>query len=161
MNTRFKKALLFGGLIAGAAFLIACSGASSSSDGKSMPTIPNPTTAGSAVVQANAKPAPVAADFTLTGKVKSQQCFGSAGCNVEVDPELVYVGKGAQPNSSWEITYNVTGDESGVITNTLTVTFDETGAHGSYEVDTIFASTKARKDVPLTFVITSITSTNG
>lgn len=54
--------------------------------------------------------------FTIDLKTKSRQCFGSAGCNLTVEPNLTYVGIGdIDPDAVYEITYEIRGDESGPV----------------------------------------------
>ncbi|MEU3620710.1 hypothetical protein ABZ725_52055 [Streptomyces sp. NPDC006872] len=59
-------------------------------------------------------------DFTMELRTTSRQCFGSAGCNVTVEPELTYVGvfNGIDPDVVYEITYEIQGDESGPVIQT-------------------------------------------
>lgn len=75
---------------------------------------------------------PVVTDFELTLKITKKECFGSAGCNVGFETLLNYLGTGAEPNSSWDITYDITGAED-PYTNTMTTTFGDDGVHGKYE----------------------------
>lgn len=64
---------------------------------------------------------PSARDFTIGLKIKSKECFGSAGCNVTYEPKLTYKGSTPLPeDSSYEITYRVTGGSDGAQVNTLT-----------------------------------------
>jgi hypothetical protein len=73
-------------------------------------------------------------DFAIELRTKSKQCFGSAGCNLVVEPKLTYNGDTADldPALTYEITYEITGDESGSIletaelTDQTTLTFNET-----------------------------------
>ncbi|MFG3304390.1 hypothetical protein [Streptomyces wuyuanensis] len=58
--------------------------------------------------------------FTIELRTTERQCFGSAGCNVTVEPELTYLGdSGAiDPDAVYEITYEVRGDQSGPVIET-------------------------------------------
>lgn len=58
--------------------------------------------------------------FTIDLRTTERQCFGSAGCNVTVEPELTYLGdSGAiDPDAVYEITYEVRGDQSGPVIET-------------------------------------------
>ncbi|MCU1680916.1 MAG: hypothetical protein JWQ81_1655 [Amycolatopsis sp.] len=56
---------------------------------------------------------PKPSDFTATVKTMSKHCFGSAGCNVAVQPDLSYHGIADLTAMTCSITYNVSGDESG------------------------------------------------
>ncbi|MER6075856.1 hypothetical protein ABT187_45335 [Streptomyces sp. NPDC001817] len=55
--------------------------------------------------------------FTIKLKTTSRQCFGSAGCNLTVEPNLTYQGDSGSidPNAVYEITYEIHGDESGPV----------------------------------------------
>lgn len=65
-------------------------------------------------------------DFTMTLRTTERQCFGSAGCNVTVEPRLTYEGLGdLDPDEVYEITYEVSGDESGPVIETAELS-DET-----------------------------------
>ncbi len=84
-------------------------------------------------------PALSATDLTLTPKVTKKQCFGSAGCNVSIKVEVGYGGPALSEDDTWEVTYQVTGDESGPIVGT----FELTGT--KYDQDEISLSTKNSK----------------
>lgn len=55
--------------------------------------------------------------FTIDLKTLSQHCFGSAGCNVKVEPKLTYTAGSASDldGTSCQITYKITGGDSPVI----------------------------------------------
>ncbi|MBB5855963.1 hypothetical protein ACFQ05_34375 [Amycolatopsis umgeniensis] len=61
------------------------------------------------------------ADFTLEPKTYSKQCFGSAGCVVVVEPAVSYKGTADAmlSHGTCSMTYDITGDKSGTITDTL------------------------------------------
>jgi hypothetical protein len=84
----------------------------------SSPTSTEPTTA------PTPEPSPTvrARDFHIGIKVLSKQCFGSAGCNITFRIRPRYVGAADLSDGSWLVTYKVTGDESGPITNSFTIT---------------------------------------
>jgi ABC-type Na+ efflux pump permease subunit len=84
---------------------------------------------------------PTADDFAIELRTKSKQCFGSAGCNLVVEPELTYNGDTTEldPDLTYEITYEISGDESGPILQTAEVT-DQTTA----TFDTTMVSTPSR-----------------
>ncbi|MEU3285089.1 hypothetical protein [Streptomyces longwoodensis] len=52
--------------------------------------------------------------FTITLRTTRKQCFGSAGCNVTVEPSLAYLGdsENIDPDATYDITYEIEGDES-------------------------------------------------
>lgn len=61
-------------------------------------------------------PQPAADEFTLDLKTTSQHCFGSAGCNVEVEPNLGFNGDPAELDAwTCEVTYEIDGGDSPVI----------------------------------------------
>ena len=66
---------------------------------------------------------PEAEDFTIELTTKSKQCFGSAGCILKVEPDLTYNGYLSEldPEVSYDVIYEITGDESGMIVETLTL----------------------------------------
>ncbi|MFE4423876.1 hypothetical protein [Streptomyces sp. NPDC056817] len=66
---------------------------------------------------------PRPSDFTMKLKIKRKHCFGSAGCNVDVEPDLSYGGiLPIDPDKSYEITYQINGDESGPVIETISLT---------------------------------------
>lgn len=58
--------------------------------------------------------------FAIDLKTKSRQCFGSAGCNVTVEPDLTLMvdSSSVDPEATYEITYEIKGDESGPVIET-------------------------------------------
>jgi hypothetical protein len=82
--------------------------------------------------------APTPKDFTLTVKILSKQCFGSAGCNITFRVELSSNGVSPDPDKTYEVTYEVRGVEDGPQINTLTI---EGGKYRADEEE--FASTKS------------------
>jgi hypothetical protein len=97
---------------------------------------------------------PTAADFQITPKITQKQCFGSAGCNVTFTVDLAYVGKGAKPYSTWDITFDalVTKD---AVTDTIKLHFDATGSHGTYDSTEEMVQTEKSSD-PVPLRITNI-----
>jgi hypothetical protein len=87
-------------------------------------------------------PEPTAKDYSVDLTVVSKQCFGSAGCNVTVEPKLTQLGASTL---LWEcdITYSISGDDSGELIETA---YAEGGS--SYRVDRTVMSTKNSKVVP-------------
>jgi hypothetical protein len=66
---------------------------------------------------------PKKSDWALKIKTTDKQCFGSAGCNVtvKITPQYAGASRDALPDEGTiDITYKVTGDESGPITGTAT-----------------------------------------
>ncbi|MYX95726.1 hypothetical protein GT045_13115 [Streptomyces sp. SID486] len=58
--------------------------------------------------------------FTIKLRTTKRQCFGSAGCNMTLEPSLTYLGDSASinPHAVYEITYEIHGDESGPVIET-------------------------------------------
>lgn len=61
-----------------------------------------------------------AADFTVKLRTTERHCFGSAGCNVTVEPDLTLLMDSSEldPDVVYEITYEIRGDESGPVVET-------------------------------------------
>jgi hypothetical protein len=79
---------------------------------------------------------PTVDDFDVETSIKEQTCFGSAGCNVTLRTEPVYLGT-EDPTGVWEVTYEITGIEDGPMIRT----FDLDGEEVSFD-------TEARVQVP-------------
>jgi hypothetical protein len=80
-------------------------------------------------------------DVSLDLKTKSRQCFGSAGCLVEVEVELSLDMTNAEVENlprgaTWDVTYRITGDESGPIIGTFSIY-----GNGKYDVNSEIVST--------------------
>lgn len=63
----------------------------------------------------------VQGDVKISLKIKSKQCFGDAGCNLVVRPE-VHLYKDPGKDQTYEITFKVYGGDSGPVTETVTLT---------------------------------------
>lgn len=86
--------------------------------------------------------APTVAEFTVNLKTVTKKCFGSAGCNVVVEPQLIYTGLASSVDGC-DVTYTVSGDDSGEVV--------ETAYHSSgmdFRVSRTVLSTKSTKVVP-------------
>ena len=90
-------------------------------------------------------------NITVTLKILTKDCFGSAGCNVTYRPQVTQsVPAGSfDPSVTWDVTYEVRGGSDGAQTGTLTVTGD------SYESSEDLTQTGSQ-GVKLTAVITDI-----
>lgn len=88
-------------------------------------------------------------DFSIMVKTTSKQCFGSAGCNVDVKVGLGWNGEAdAVLDDSYDVTFRLDGDESGPILGTLTV-----NKHLRYSVDEeSLSTTSTSTDVEATIV---------
>jgi len=68
---------------------------------------------------------PAPADFELTVKELSKQCFGSAGCSLTFRVHIAYGGLPLPDDKEYTVIYTVTGDESGPQKNTFTLRGDQ------------------------------------
>lgn len=69
-----------------------------------------------------------ASDFLIELKTTAKKCYGyGVGCNVTVEPELSYMWdlEDLDPAATYSITYEITGDENGPVTETLELTNQE------------------------------------
>lgn len=83
------------------------------------------TTEPTTTAPATEPPAPAeltAADVELHVKIKSQQCFGSAGCLLEYEVQAGWPEDIVKPGDTYDVTYEVSGVKDGPQTNTLTIT---------------------------------------
>ena len=89
-------------------------------------------------------------DLIVTFKIKHKQCFGSAGCNVTVSPDISYIGADSDsidPDKTYEITYEIYGDESGTIVETATLTDRTSLSLSSSDVSTTSSTKKITGEV--------------
>ncbi|WP_426568120.1 hypothetical protein [Streptomyces canus] len=93
------------------------------------------------------------ADFTMDLRTTERQCFGSAGCNITVEPTLSYVGdwNGVDPDAVYEITYEIRGDESGPVIETAELSDETTLNYTPTSIST--ASSKTKVTVTITDVV--------
>lgn len=93
-------------------------------------------------------------DFEMELRTTSKQCFGSAGCNLTVAPELTYLGltEDIDPDATYQITYEITGGDSGPVTETLSLTGGEDYTAWPEVISTVSSGTKL--SVEITDVIT-------
>lgn len=85
------------------------------------------------------------ADWKVTLKVTSKQCFGSAGCNVEANPLLRYVGTAPHPTDGRvTVTFVISGDTSGPITQTTEADLSS----GDQPITPVFLSTSGQAVKP-------------
>ncbi|MEU5892526.1 hypothetical protein ABZ835_37655 [Streptomyces sp. NPDC047461] len=125
-----------------------------SGDGDSKPAAAKPSLYGSGgtvadVEETEPDPTPTYAalaadDFMMGLRTTDRQCFGSAGCNVTVEPDLTYVGplNGIDPDAVYEITYEIRGDESGPVIATAELS-DETSLN--YRPSMISTASSSKK----------------
>ncbi|WP_181776131.1 hypothetical protein [Amycolatopsis pittospori] len=88
------------------------------------------------------------ADFTLEPKTHSKQCFGSAGCVVVVEPAVTYKGTDTMlGHGMCSMTYDITGDKSGTVTDTLTFVGTSVSVHRS-----VLSTPSSKTKVSITIV---------
>jgi hypothetical protein len=78
-------------------------------------------------------------DIELELKTTERQCFGSAGCSVTVQVRASLDAATADalpPEGQWDVTYQITGDESGPLIGTFSLY-----GNGKYDVNEEFLST--------------------
>ncbi|MFJ2392835.1 hypothetical protein ACIOTI_08815 [Streptomyces sp. NPDC087843] len=82
--------------------------------------------------------------FTIDLKTKSRQCFGSAGCNLTVEPSLSLAvdSEDVDPDATYEITYEIRGDESGPVIETAELTEQTSLSYTPSSISTVSARTK-------------------
>lgn len=93
-------------------------------------------------------------NFQLGVRVRSKECFGSAGCNVTVQIDPDYVGNQDVSGGSWEITYELRGVEDGPVIETMTL---ENGSF-SFPEEQFVGTTSSTS--PITAVVTEVYSLN-
>lgn len=93
---------------------------------------------------------PTKADFKLTLKQLSKQCFGSAGCNVSYRVLVNYSGPALDPDATYDVLYRVAGGEDGPVDNRLTVNDGQSSVDEEEMVSTRSSKTK------LTVVVTDV-----
>ena len=85
-------------------------------------------------------------------KVRSKECFGSAGCNLEVQIDPQYIGSQDLSSGAWDITYEIRGGEDGPLVETMTLEDGTFSFPESQVLSTPSSSTQ------LTAVVTSVDS---
>ncbi|MET7609259.1 hypothetical protein [Streptomyces avermitilis] len=87
--------------------------------------------------------------FMIKLRTTKRQCFGSAGCNVTVEPNLTYLGdsEGIDPDAVYEITYEIHGDESGPVIETAELSDRTTLNYTPSIISTASAGTKVSVEI--------------
>ncbi|MEV5124335.1 hypothetical protein AB0K49_16330 [Streptomyces decoyicus] len=86
---------------------------------------------------------PTFKDFVLSMKTTKKQCFGSAGCNITVEPNLSYVSATSlDPEKTLSITYEIHGDESGPVIQTMELSDRDQLTYNAVSITTASRSTK-------------------
>jgi hypothetical protein len=124
-----------------------------SRDGGGKPAAASKSSAPAAKAAAEPDPSPTYEvldkdSFVMTLKTTKRQCFGSAGCNVTVEPELSYVGAGdIDPDATYDITYKIHGDESGPVIETAELSDESNLSYTPSLIQTASSSTKVTVDI--------------
>ncbi|MEU8983551.1 hypothetical protein [Streptomyces sp. NPDC048309] len=112
------------------------------------------STPGTDAVADAADPEPTYTDidansFTIELRTTKRQCFGSAGCNVTVEPDLTYLGdtEGIDPDAMYEITYEIHGDEAGPVIETAELSDRTTLNFTPSLISTASAGTKVSVEI--------------
>lgn len=87
--------------------------------------------------------------FSIDLKTKSRHCFGSAGCNVTVEPDLTYLADSdaIDPDAVYEITYEIHGGDSGPVIETAELTDQTSLSFTESLIQTPSASTKLSVEI--------------
>lgn len=95
---------------------------------------------------------PTKSDFVVSVRNTSKDCFGSAGCIIDYKVKAsVKHGADLDPDQSYDVTFDVRGDEDGPITGTFTV---QNGEVSSYDLEGV-ASTGS-SGTKLTVKVTNV-----
>lgn len=137
------KKIVIGGIVA-ALSLSACASATESAEPAPTVTVTaTPKVVEPALVESDTY-IPDLSEFDVTLKVVDKQCFGSAGCNVEVEAKVAADTDALPSEGSIDLTFRVSGDESGPIIDTTTLYLED----GQYDVITIRMSTSNQSVKP-------------
>lgn len=95
----------------------------------------------------------VKSDVKITPRIKSKQCFGSAGCSVEVAVSLGWtIPDPGKLDGTYDVTYRLTGDESGPVIDTVTIY-----PNGKYDVPYDAALSPPSSSTPIDAIVMSVT----
>lgn len=113
-----------------------------------------PTTEDATPAAAAADPTPsyidvTADDFTIELKTTKRQCFGSAGCNLTVEPDLSLSvdSSSIDPDTVYDITYTIHGDESGPVVETAELSNQTSLNYTPSMVSTASSGTKVTVEI--------------
>ncbi|MBD3924295.1 hypothetical protein IEZ26_06650 [Nocardioides cavernae] len=93
-------------------------------------------------------------NIKLGVRVRSKECFGSAGCLVTVQIDPSYVGNQDVTTGSWEMTYELRGVEDGPVIEIMTL---EDGTFSFPEEQDVSTTSSSS---PITAVVTEVYSLN-
>jgi hypothetical protein len=86
-------------------------------------------------------------DFTIKLRIKSKECFGSAGCDLTYQINPQYNGVEDISSGTWEVTYEVRGGQDGPQVNTFTLDNGQASFDDSESIQTASSGTKLRAKV--------------
>lgn len=89
-------------------------------------------------------------DFLLELKTTSKKCYGyGVGCNVTVEPELSFLWNSddIDPDAFYDITYEITGDENGTVTETLTLSDQDDISYSKSFLSTASSGTEIEVEI--------------
>jgi hypothetical protein len=95
-------------------------------------------------------PAPTAADYALTIKTLTEECFGSAGCLTDIRVSVASRNPARTRGKAVEITYKLNGASDGAQIDTIVL-----GADGDYAKPQLSLET-AKQGAKLTATITAV-----
>lgn len=91
---------------------------------------------------------PILQEFTVTLKTTRKQCFGSAGCNVSLEPGLSYSGAvPLDPDKTYSITFEVRGGEDGPVIQTMELTNQDSVSYQPIALSTTRSGSKLTAEV--------------
>lgn len=86
---------------------------------------------------------PTTNDFRIGVKIMSKHCFGDVGCNVEVKTTLTNAsGVVLDPGITYDLTYELLGDESGPMIDSMEIHGDQYNGGGTKFLSTPSSGTK-------------------
>lgn len=135
MNIRLSAAIAVAGLtVAGCSSFGASNGAPVTSSGRTVAPVvaPPPSSSSQYLV-------PVPSDYTVTVKVLTKQCFGTAGCDLTYRTALAWNLSAVQspdPSITYDVTYEVDGGDSGPQVGTFQVTGNQYSDSGVQVIST-------------------------
>ena len=95
---------------------------------------------------------PKKSDVKVTLKTKEKQCFGSAGCLVEVEPRVT-LQRANIPDGTLTIYYTIKGASDGAVEGSIDVEMSD--GKGSYDRDSVSVDTE-RKSSKLSVKVTDV-----
>jgi hypothetical protein len=119
---------------------------------KSASSTPNKDAVTASAEEPDPEPSYVEVDadsFSIGLRTTERQCFGSAGCNVTVEPSLTFLGNSGEidPDAVYAITYEIEGDESGPVIETAELTDQTSLNYTPSRISTASAGTEVSAEI--------------